>query len=287
MVVIIVLEYRFDPINNNIGFNYIVDAKTNKFPFYLYNYGMWECGKKYYTKRDRECYYIFIYTVSGEGYLRIKGNNYKLSAGKAVVFSCMDYHEYGTLSENEPWKFYYMHIGGYGINAYLEYYINNPDLVTIKNSSIIESCFVVFQKYCDYEGVLINGERSHAISGVMLEMLNSYLYEISSEDIIVREDINKAVEYIHNHLSENLKLEQLMQIANLSKYHFIRLFKIQTGTSPYQYIQICRINRAKKLLHDKNKSISDIAMECGFTDPAGFARTFKEFTGVSPTKYRK
>lgn len=94
-------------------------------------------------------------------------------------------------------------------------------------------------------------------------------------------------DYIDHHLHQDLKLEDLAAIAQLSPYHFLRLFKQRMGITPHQYILQCRLNRAKHLLQYSDLSIIEIAMQTGFCDQSHLTRYFKQMLGVTPGKFLK
>jgi len=96
-----------------------------------------------------------------------------------------------------------------------------------------------------------------------------------------------AVHYIENNLSRSLTLHEIAQQANLSKYHFTRLFKRLTGFSPLEYAIILKMHKAKKLLMEKDLPISLVAEDVGYFDLRNFDRRFKEHTGLTPSTYRK
>ena len=99
--------------------------------------------------------------------------------------------------------------------------------------------------------------------------------------------IIKSVLYIEDNVSSLISLDDLANTANLSKYHFCRLFKKCTGLSPLEFVKIIRINKAKELLRRKNYSVSSVAEEVGFNDLSNFERQFKLLTGITPSSYRK
>ena len=84
---------------------------------------------------------------------------------------------------------------------------------------------------------------------------------------------------------KNIRLNDLAKIANISKYYLIRKFNNCYGLSPHQYITNLRINHAKKLLKNK-MDFASIAIESGFYDQSHFTKCFKEYTGVTPMKYK-
>lgn len=73
----------------------------------------------------------------------------------------------------------------------------------------------------------------------------------------------------------------------MSTTHFSRVFKQQTGFSPYDYVLMMRLNKAKELLLKTDMYIAEIAYETGFNSEANFVYCFKNIEGISPGKFRK
>ncbi|MBD2772832.1 helix-turn-helix transcriptional regulator [Iningainema sp. BLCCT55] len=99
--------------------------------------------------------------------------------------------------------------------------------------------------------------------------------------------LQRVIEYIIDHLSDQVLLQKMASEVGMSQYHFSRLFKQSTGLSPYQYVIHCRIERAKILLLSSKLSISEVASVVGFPDQSQFTRHFKRLTGVTPKEVRK
>lgn len=94
--------------------------------------------------------------------------------------------------------------------------------------------------------------------------------------------LTQVKDYIHAHLHHDLTLDELAAIAQLSSYHFLRLFKHSMGITPHQYIVQCRLNQAKYLLQYSELSIAEIAARTGFCDQSHLTRYFKRRMGVTP-----
>ncbi|MEL7339595.1 MAG: AraC family transcriptional regulator [Bacteroidota bacterium] len=97
----------------------------------------------------------------------------------------------------------------------------------------------------------------------------------------------QAQEYIHENLHTNLDLDTLSQVACLSKFHFIRLFKEVFEQTPRQYLIACRLERASKLLLNSSKSFHEICLDVGLKDSSSFGRLFKKNFGATPHIYRR
>lgn len=92
--------------------------------------------------------------------------------------------------------------------------------------------------------------------------------------------------YIQEHCTEDLTLDAAAAIAGFSKFHFTRLFKDFTGTSYYKYLNRKRIEHAEKLLIDPEISVTEVALQSGFSSLSAFIRMFKIVKGCTPTEFR-
>ncbi len=99
--------------------------------------------------------------------------------------------------------------------------------------------------------------------------------------------LQQVEEYINEHLHQEIKLIELAAIAQMSPYHFLRLFKQSMGVTPHQYILQCRIEKAKNLLQHSELSIAEVAASVGFCDQSHFTRYFKRIVGVTPKQLRQ
>lgn len=93
--------------------------------------------------------------------------------------------------------------------------------------------------------------------------------------------------YIDEHLRERISLNKLAEIARLSPSHFCRAFKQSFGVPPHKYHMRRRIERAKELLAESGRSITDIGLEIGFGDTSSFSATFRKVTGLTASGYRR
>ncbi len=126
---------------------------------------------------------------------------------------------------------------------------------------------------------------------VAIELLrntgNNTSEKMNRREIGARLSILKVVEYLHDNYNQDFSNEELLNIANLSPYYFIRLFKKETGKTPQQYLVELKIDKAKELLSSSNYSVTEICFLCGFSEHSHFSKVFKKITGSTPLNYRK
>lgn len=101
-----------------------------------------------------------------------------------------------------------------------------------------------------------------------------------------KEEMVKAKEYIDNHWLEEFDIDELVSVVNLSRYHFTRLFKSNTGMTPYGYYQDVKIQKIKERLCDKNLSVTQAFTSCGVDYDGNYSRIFKVKVGMTPSQYR-
>lgn len=107
-------------------------------------------------------------------------------------------------------------------------------------------------------------------------------YARSGEDIRVR----RATSFVNDNCHLPLTLHEIAAVANLSPFHFLRVFKMATGQTPHRFLNTVRVNRARRYLERGDLSITEIAHLCGFTTPSRLATAFRRETGLSPSAYR-
>ena len=99
--------------------------------------------------------------------------------------------------------------------------------------------------------------------------------------------ISEALNYMEANISEELSLEQIAKVLNIDSGYFSRIFKKYTGLNFVQYRNSLRLDNAIKLLQETDKSISDIAFDCGFQNIRTFNRVFIQYTSKSPMEFRR
>jgi AraC-like DNA-binding protein len=97
--------------------------------------------------------------------------------------------------------------------------------------------------------------------------------------------VMQAIAQMNEAFDEPLGIDDLAKTARMSRFHFSRLFRDETGQAPYQYLLRVRVAKAAEMLRGGHCSVTEAALACGFTDLSRFARTFKKHTGKSPSNF--
>ncbi|XID96258.1 helix-turn-helix domain-containing protein [Paenibacillaceae bacterium WGS1546] len=102
-----------------------------------------------------------------------------------------------------------------------------------------------------------------------------------------RERLDRVKNYLSHHIDREATLDELADLAHMSKYYLCRLFKQAYGVTPIQYHVSVRVEKAKQMIQFTDQSLTQIADELGFQSIHAFSRTFRKHEGVSPSAYRK
>lgn len=126
----------------------------------------------------------------------------------------------------------------------------------------------------------------------LLEVFAQHL-AISADQIAIQQEnaepppITRAKEYINERKGEDMSLNDVAKVVNMSTFHFCKMFKKATGLTFTEYLSLVRIAKAKNLLLNPNLRVSEIAYEVGFQSLTHFNRIFRKMVGESPSQYRE
>jgi AraC family transcriptional regulator len=99
--------------------------------------------------------------------------------------------------------------------------------------------------------------------------------------------LRRVTDFMAEHAAEDLALDEIAALVNLSAKHFARAFRQSTGIPPHRWLIERRIDRAKVLLMQADHSLAEISLACGFADQSHFTAAFRRGTGVTPGAYRR
>ena len=131
------------------------------------------------------------------------------------------------------------------------------------------------------------------VNQLVVYLLRSHLNLKRSEELelsrvgIVDRRLRRAIEFMHDNCGREISLAEIAASVFVSEFHFARLFKKLTGTSPHAYLASIRIQKAQKLLAETDLTLSEIGARVGYNSQSHFTKIFREATGLTPRNYRE
>ena len=131
------------------------------------------------------------------------------------------------------------------------------------------------------------------VEQVLVHLLRNFSNMRRSEELelsrvgLIDRRIRRAVELMHAQLDRDLSLKEIAAASFLSPFHFARLFKKLTGSSPHAYLATLRTKRAQLLLAETDHSITEISSRVGYASASHFTKAFRQSTGMTPRAFRK
>ncbi len=255
----------------------------NSDDFYLYELGTCACepGYSYEHYVVNRC--ILHFVVKGKGRLVLDGHEYRIHEHQAFLIP-ENTRAFYQADKDEPWEYVWFHIGGPKVTpilkeAGIDY--NNPIFTPLACIKEIEE--LAFDTLHNY------GREYYCIGNIY----KIFDYMVANSKDKVEKKISNSLLYVKNVISyiqlkytEPIKIKTIAYACGLNRSYLTRLFKEATGYSLQEYLIIYRMKMASKLLTDTDFMIQVIASKVGYSDAFTFSKTFKRYTGKSPSDYR-
>ncbi len=239
-----------------------------------------------------------IYVLDGEISISVNGNRYSGKKGDIFVVNNGEIHEI---------------LSGYNGAAYDAFVFDlksmlfaAEDLAQKKSLEPVNSGEVLFKNKisdnCKMREILehikdINENHTYSYTLMTKALILQFIAMLFDDKQYCEEKINSAKEnkyalqkkiitYIRENLSSRITLDETARRFNMSSKYFCRFFKNNFHKTLVEYITSVRMEKALELLSDTDMSVTDIALECGFSNMSYFAQTFRTSVGISPREYR-
>ncbi len=272
-------KYNLDISDSSTWITHTPTQLVSSLPFYITESGHFYAHENYSIERTYHDSFLLLYTISGSGLVKSGENNISLQPGSAVLIDCHNIHSYATQSSS--WEFLWFHIKGDGVKPmhsliYPErvfpLFISIPPSLVSPIDGDVFSC----------------AKTSSALHDIFNSLIKARLsLSEDNKDKNYTDYIDIVIARIQKEYSLHLSIDEIIKDIPLSKYHFIRIFKLIMGVTPYHYLTVYRINMAKTLLRTSNLSVNEIAFRTGFSDTSNFINHFKKHTGQKPLEYRR
>jgi len=243
----------------------------------------WDCN----SRTDTETF-IFQYTLSGCGEVKISDKIHSLPKGYAFVVAVPEDSQYYLPASSDDWKFIFITLSGEEVRNCWEY-INSDHGHVFKISQEKRIIQQLIATYIDVQNsqLLDVYRASHKAYEFLTYCYRHFETKVDSEIIKTPPDIKKTLHFIERNFAKPLNIDDISEHTGLSKSHLSRKFKSFTGYSPLNYLNKYRIEKAIYLLQHTPKTIKEISADVGIIDPNYFCKVFRKTTGISPNSLRK
>lgn len=243
------------------------------------------------TNHDRERksgsdQYILIYCIEGEGDIYLHDTAYVLKANSYFIIPRNVPHRYTSYGANS-WSIYWVHFSGELAPLIYSRFApdGEPAVVAVPYD---EARIKLFEQIFHLVEHSYNEREMEVLNFNLLAFVNSLIYHAEANPAIHKDDVvGSSIAFMKKHLREKFSIEDLAQQQGISVSHYARIFKQKTGTSPINYFNQLKVQKACQHLYFTDRTIKEISVELGMDDQYYFSRLFTKVIGVSPAHYRK
>lgn len=241
-----------------------------------------QCFPEWKIKKDTITFHDLTFVVEGKSNYYVNGVKYTVEAGDVI------YIPWGSKREAHTDKDFPMH--SYAFNfCWLQTSTQDALPLETVNKNVINS--EILNYINQFKHVWMSRQPGHIMQSRALFMLIIHqvitFYYRKDDPLQADKRINKVLEYVVDHYSEELNLSGMAQIVNLHPVYLGKIIKKNTGYSFKEYLNQVRINHAEMLLSTGGFSVTEVAERCGFHDVAYFSNVFKTIKGYRPSTVSK
>lgn len=246
--------------------------------------GFYPVARGHRMQRELHDDWLLLYCTAGEGRLRVADQQWRVGSGDVVVLPAGMAHHYWS-DHDRPWTVYWVHFGGELADAMSQWLLSKGGPVqrlglNARLLALFDAQFGLRRESSNWDAAVHSAHQ--------LQFLLSHIAQMLGQAAVGsgRLDLARIKGLMLEHIEGQLNLAQLAADAALSKYHFAKLFRIQTGQSPIHYFIELKMQQACYRLDTSRASIKQVALSLGYEDAYYFSRLFKKIMGVSPGRYR-
>ncbi len=256
---------------------------ARRFLYYMIGLGHFYATERYTEARPSNAYdsFLLLYVLRGRLYAEEEGAGSEAPAGSIVLLDCYGRHRYRALM---PTEFVYMHFDGNNARAFYEEISHSRGRV-FSDAGFGEQSTALLQ-LCDSIG---NGKMpSEGDVSVLIHRILCGLCSGSAAEYAFRYSpaVRRALRFIEGNFTAGIGVREIARECGLSPQHLSRLFRRETGTSPYACILEKRMRAACELLSFSECTVEEAAERVGYSSPANFMNAFRRHFGMTPGQYR-
>ena len=245
--------------------------------YYVRLAAFYTCGARYEVRRVGLAAFLLFYIKEGEMIFDYEGQRFTAGTGDVVLLDCLRPHHYRALKQT---RFYWFHFDGCSSRAYFDYFLEGKG-IHFEKVRRIEEYFVLVQAQ------MRGGVPDEGMLSVHVHRILAMLFSAAARGGSPSGGVARAKAYMEEHYMENISMEMIAAASGFSQSHLFRIFREETGLTPYAYLMNVRMNQAMKMLLNTSASVEEIADSCAYCSSANFIRAFRQSTGTTPHKFRK
>lgn len=226
--------------------------------------------------------FLLMYIQKGGLSLTFEGTAQCVTAGHFVLLDCYKLHSYST---STGWKCIWCHFDGITARSYYNSIVSRlGNVFSMPDTYPVLKKLTAILKIFDSGALVQEPLLSKYLTDIFTEFLLYTPMNVHFRDYTVMAE--ETITYINEHFKDDITVEELAHRAGLSQYHFIRIFKKETGFTPHEYLVNTRIATARYLLKNSRLPVKDICYATGFSSESVFCGAFKRRQGMTPNQYR-
>ena len=231
-------------------------------------------------------HYLIHVVLDGKGVYKRNGETYHLKAGDAFLISPME-STYYQADTKEPWRYAWVGFDGMSVEDLLKRTCFGSSCVYFCPEDEEKRAAVIARILELLDSFLSPGQNSLTLMGHFFQLLGSMQgQEQSSREDYPRQYLVKAMEYMNNNYSYNIRISDIASYIGVDRSYLYRIFMEEEHISPKQYLMRLRLRTSASMLRTSQYTITEIAYSCGFRDAAAFCSQFRKATGFTPSQFR-
>ena len=262
-------------------------------------------SRRNFTEHHHSAFEI-SYIKSGRGVYRIDGKEIDIQAGDIYLFSTNEVHCITDIYDNAPMVLLNVHFeprfiwspqGNVFDESFLRIFFdrseNFSNRLTRDNPTTkeIAALLLRMQKEAEEQPEAYELMIKTYLLNILVLLIRNYDYVSHADSPTLQSDkllrMEAALNYMDRNVTKAITLDDIAQQAGMSRTYFCAVFKKLNGLTPWEYIGLKRMEKAKQLLRSSENSVLEIAMDCGFNNISHFNRLFKRASGLKTMEYKK
>lgn len=260
---------------------------SNLLPLYVLRTGFKEQQYHIIRSQGYPAYQLAVCT-NGIGEFLCGGVRHVIEQGDVFIFEPRVAHEYYPV--NAGWSIHFFTFGSDGAAGIMKY-------MNIEGSAVFSMSEKELMEYMEIADELHEAYKTKPefIASSLMYRLLAETFNLkrkkpvdddTSEDVRAK-IVTPVIRYIQKNYKENISLDDMCKVAEISRSYLCRVFKRKTGMTPVRFLMNMRIEEAKKRLISTDMRVNRIAEEVGFNDVSYFCAVFRNGVGITPEEYRR